>query len=147
MRGIGRRGHHELVRVAPDGQTLLPQLQPLVHPEAMLLVDDREREPMELDALLEERVRADGDLRIARGQRLRERVAGTARVPAGEQRDADTERLEPCREVARVLLGEELRRRHHRGLAAVFGSAHGRQRSDHGLAGAHVALHQPHHRV
>ncbi len=102
---------------------------------------------MEPDALLEERVRADGNLCVARGQRLCERVAGTARVPAGEQHDADTERLEPRREIARVLLGQELRRGHHRGLAAVFGSAHRCQRGDHGLAGAHVALHQPHHRV
>src|SRR6185295_8211649 len=102
------RRHHELVRAAPYGLALFPQLQTLVHPEAMLLVDDREREPMELDSLLEERVRADGDLRIARGQRSRERFARAPGVPAGKQRDPDAEWLEPCREVPRVLLGQKL---------------------------------------
>ena len=51
------------------------------------------------------------------------------------------------REVARVLLGEQLRRRHHRGLKAGFDGAHGGERGDDGLAAADVALHEPQHRT
>ena len=49
--------------------------------------------------------------RVARARRLRLPVSSATR---------DAERLEPAREVARVLLGEQLGRRHHRGLAAVL---------------------------
>jgi hypothetical protein len=92
-------------------------------------------------------VRADRDLRLAARQRVRERRAGATRVATGEQRHANAEGFEPRREVPRVLLGQELGGRHHRGLATVLDGAHGRERRHDGLAGAHVALHQPHHRV
>ena len=65
----------------------------LLDAEAMLLVDDDEREPLELDALLEQRVRADddggaavGDSRERRGSRARRsarRAASRLRNPKG----------------------------------------------------------------
>ena len=59
-----RRGHDQLMRIATGGQALLAQQQALVHAEAMLLVDDHQAEPLELDAFLKQRVRADRDLRL-----------------------------------------------------------------------------------
>ena len=51
----------------------------LLDAEAMLLVDDRDREVRELDALLDQRVRADDDLRCRSTSDFDR---------AGEQRDA-----------------------------------------------------------
>ena len=41
----------------------------LMHAEAVLLVDDGEREVAELDALLKQRMGADGDVDLAGGER------------------------------------------------------------------------------
>ena len=65
-------------------------------------------------------------------------VSSATRTPSGS-----SQRME----VARVLLGQQFGRRHHRGLCAVLDGPQRRKRRDHGLAGTDVALHQPHHRV
>ena len=65
-----RRGHHQQI----DRLALAGERQALVHAEAMLLVDHREAEIGEIDALLEQRMRADRDVDLARRQR-RERGA------------------------------------------------------------------------
>ena len=57
-----RRGHHENV----DGLALARERQALMHAEAMLLVDDREREVAEFNLLLEQRVGADQKIDLAR---------------------------------------------------------------------------------
>ena len=46
-----------------------------------------------------------------------------------------------------MLLGEQLRRRHHRRLEASFGCACSRERGDDRLAAPDVALHEPQHRA
>ena len=56
-----RGGEHQHV----DGFALLRQRQPLMHAEAMLLVDDGEREIVERDLFLEQRVGADQQIDIA----------------------------------------------------------------------------------
>ena len=56
-----------------------------------------------------------------------------------------SERREPALEILRVLLGQQLRRRHERGLQPAADGARGGRGGHHGLAAAHVALHQPHH--
>ena len=50
--------------------SLFEQLQTLHHAEAMLLVDDRQAQLAELDVRLEQRVRADRDVRQAFGDQL-----------------------------------------------------------------------------
>jgi len=72
------------VRVAAVGTPLLAQLHALVYAEAVLLVDDHEREAVELDALLEERVRAHGDLHRAGREVAGEPRAAADREPPGE---------------------------------------------------------------
>ena len=59
-----RRGHVQHVRREP-GRRLAVQRAALVDAEAVLLVDDRDREPVELDRLLDQRVRADQQLQLA----------------------------------------------------------------------------------
>ena len=135
------------MRVAALGATFLTQLHALVHAEAMLLVHDRDREPVEVHSFLEQGMCAHGHVHAAVRQVLQQRRAGAPGEPPGEQADAHAERIEPAREVPRVLLRQQLRGRHHRGLRALLDGAQRRERRHHGFAGAHVALHQPHHRM
>ena len=61
-------------------------------PESVLLVDYRDREVAELDLVLDECVRADGDLHVPGGDELtRVRVLALRGHGAREQRDADTQ--------------------------------------------------------
>ena len=46
---------------------LLAQREALLHAEAVLLIDDRQREARKANAFLDQRVRADSDLCLARG--------------------------------------------------------------------------------
>ena len=77
MRGIG-------VAVITSTSTASPffgQRQALMHAEAMLLVDHRQREVAKLHILLEQRMGADEDVRIASGELLEDarRARGRAR--------------------------------------------------------------------
>ena len=68
-----------------------------------------------------------------------------ALVAAGQQRDAQAGRLGQRRDALEMLAGEDLGRRHQRGLPPGFDDArHGQQR-DHGLARADIALEQAQH--
>ena len=64
-----RRGHQQDVRGVAAGLRL--ELAALLHAEAVLLVDDDEAEGRELDPLLDERMGADDDRRLARLRRAR----------------------------------------------------------------------------
>ena len=127
-------------------RTLLFELAALLDAEAMLLVDDHEREPLERHAFLEQRVRADDDGRAPAGDRRERRCANARGLSADQCRDLDTERREPAIEAREMLFGEQLRRRHDGRLATRRGSNDGRHRRDHGLAAADVALQQAIHR-
>ena len=68
-----------------------------MHAEAMLLVDDRQAEPLELDALLKQRMRADRDLaRAPEARSASARVRAAAAALAGQQRQRQVERREPA---------------------------------------------------
>ena len=81
-----RRRHHQELGAASCAFGL--QREALMHAEAMLLVDDRKREIAERDVVLEQRMRADDDVDLARGERGQDRVARAALLAAGEERDA-----------------------------------------------------------
>ena len=142
----GRRGHHQLVRHAVAAASLVAQREALVHAEAMLLVDDRQREVMERHALLHQRVRADHQLGLATRDGRQCLVACTPRDLARQPHHADAQWLEPAAQVVEVLLGEQLGGGRQRGLLARIDRQQRRHRRDHGLAAADVALHQPQHR-
>ena len=82
---------------------LVAQRQPLVHAEAVLLVDDDQAELRERDALLHQRVRADDDVRAARAARasalaraLPVHLAGQPCDLAGRAARASARKLRRC---------------------------------------------------
>ena len=83
VRGIGRRRHHQQIGVpatAVGAPPLGPQRGPLLHPEAVLLVDDHHPEGTEPDLVGEEGVGPDQEVDGAVGQ------AGVERGPLGGAR-------------------------------------------------------------
>ena len=123
------------------------QPRALLDAEAMLLVDDRQAQPIEIDAFGQQRVRSDRERRFAAGE-LFDRGAPRARALAAEDGlDADAERQQQRREFARVLPRQQLGRRHQRRLQTVAAppSTIGRG-GDQRLAAADVALQEPVHR-
>ncbi len=102
---------------------------------------------MKRDAVLDERVGADHQMRGAAGDPLQARprcARGTSAVSSDARQ---TERLAERRDRREVLFGQELGRRHERRLVAVVdGRQRGEQRDDR-LAAADVPLHEPMHRM
>ena len=144
--GDRRGGHDQLMRVESLLLTFLPQRQPLMHAEAVLFVDNHQRQAVKLHLLLEDGVGADNHLHLAAGDSLLLRLAGFAFLFARQPADFNTQRFEPVAEVIGMLLGKQFGGRHQRHLFAVDDSAQGGQGSDQRFTGANVALHQAHHR-
>ncbi len=111
----------------------------------MLLVDNGEAQVVEDDLALEERMRADDELRPAIGDGGQLVGAGHALVAPRQQCEMDADLVRQRRETGGVLAREDLGRRHQRGLAArLDGGQHGDER-DQRLARADIALQQAHH--
>ena len=143
MRGIGVA----VITSTSGASPLARQRQPLVHAEAVLLVDHDEAEPAEGHAGLEQRMRADGDLRLPAAIRSSASARSGARSLPVSSTTLDAGRLRERRDGGKMLARQQLRRRHQRGLPAGLGDVrHGDQRDDR-LAGADIALQQPQHAV
>ena len=136
-----RRRHHQHVR----GPALGRQGQPLMHTEAVLFVDDRQRQILERDRFLEQRVGSDDHRGFPVGESLQDLFAGLPLFPAGEQcqRYPGGRRQRP--DGGEMLTGEDLGRRHQRGLGAAFDGVEHGQHGDDRLAAADIALKQPQH--
>jgi len=126
---------------------LVAQLQALRDAEAVLLVDHRQPELRKMHVALDHRMRADDQLGVAGRDALDHRGARLALAAAGEPRDADAQRLQPLQQLAEMLLGEDLGRRHQRALPAGVDRHRRRERGHHRLAGADIALQQAVHRL
>ena len=135
--------HDERVREA----ALLGERRALAHAEAVLLVGDDEREPVEFHALAQQRVRADGKLDPAAFQPLERFAPRLLAHAAGDEREADAAGREQRGERFKMLGRQNLGRRHQRGLQAVPNHIVAQRRGDGRLAAADVALNQPVHRV
>ena len=111
----------------------------------MLFIDYGEPETVVIHRFLDQRVRTDDDLRLAAGDG---RECGTARAapqPTGQQLHSYRKIADQGPHRIQMLLGQNLRRRHERGLIAVLHRAqHGHQRDDR-LSCANVPLQQPVH--
>ena len=139
-----RRGHQQDVRRAAAGLRL--ERAALVDPEAVLLVDDDEPEVGERDRVLDERVRADDDQRLARRDRLERLGLDVGLERAGQERHADPELVEQRADGLEVLAGEQVGRGEQGALEpGPRGRGEGIGR-DRGLARADVALEEPQHR-
>ena len=112
----------------------------LLDAEAVLLVDDRDSEIAQLDAFLNQRVRADHDVGVhGSGARL---LRGGAR----QQRARDAELGAQAFDGEEVLLGQRLGRCHQCALTSVLDGTHQRVERHDGLARADVTLQEPLHR-
>ena len=121
------------------------QSAPLLDPEALLLVDDRQRQARNPRALLKQRVRADDDAGFAlHNPRLR-RPPNACRLRSGENLTTAAERLQQSGKGLQVLRREYLRRRHQRGGEARLRRRRASQKSDDGFAAADIAVQQAAH--
>ena len=139
--------HHEHIR----HRALAAQASPLHHAELVLLINHRQPQPRNPRALIKQRMSADENVRLRiRTLGLRREQRHLARVllsRAGAQRDADAERLQQAAEIQEVLLSENLRRRHERGLEARLHAQQHRAHRHERLAGADIAVQQAIHRT
>src|SRR5450759_3038271 len=105
-----RGGHHQDVR----RHALLHQAEALQDAEAMLLVDDGKAQILELDVLLDPRVRADGDVDQVFGAQFLELHFFTAGEAAGQQGGDVAQLTKYLFGGEAVLRGQDLGRREHR---------------------------------
>ena len=143
MRGIGVA---LIISWCGFGHALVAQREPLRDAETMLLVDDREPQPRQRDAFLEQRMGADRNGSRAAFQRFQGLAARLGRQRTGEPRDLDADARQPRLQLPVVLLGQYLGRRHERDLLAALDRLQGGERRDDGLPRADVALQQALHR-
>ena len=108
-----RRQHQKIDRLA-----LARERQPLMHAETVLLVDNGERQIVEGDIFLKQRVRADDKVDIAGGERRKDLRALAAALAAGEDGDANAGGVRQRRDGGEVLPRQNFRRRHERRLPA-----------------------------
>ena len=118
----------------------------LVDAEAVLLVHDREREVRERDGLLDERVGADDDPRLAGRDRLQRLPPRVALERPGQERHGTAEVLDEVGDRVPVLAGEEVGRREERALSAGERRRGERPCGNGGLARPDVTLDEPEHR-
>jgi hypothetical protein len=128
---------------------LLGEQRALAHTEAMLFVHDDETQPAELDAGLEQRMRADHQLHRSLADTLEQLAARRRPQGPGQHaaRAVDLTLVEQPPDVAIVLLRQDLGRHHQGRLESVVqGDEQGQQRHDR-LARPHVTLQQTVHRM
>jgi len=137
-----RRRQVQRVRRAAGGGLGLER-GALAHAEAVLLVDDGDRQRGEAHGVLDQRMRADDERALAARQaREQLRAAGAGRR-TGQQRERHRLIAEQPLDRREVLLGERLGRRHQRRLVSVLDCPQHRVERDHGLAAADLAHQQP----
>ena len=148
-----RRRHDQEVGIAVG--SLGAQRRPLLHAEAVLLVDHHAPERGERDLLGEQRMGAHDDADLPRGQAVEHRAARLALDPAREQLDPDlaarhaTGALEVAEQRAHgreVLFGQHLGRHHQRALVPALHRGEQRGQRHDRLARPDVALEQAVHR-
>ena len=116
-----------------------------MHAEAMLLVDDGERQIVERDIVLKQRVGADDEVDVAGSERGQDILALTATLAPGENSEPDTGGSGKPRNGGMMLACQDLRRRHQGGLPARLDHGGCSEQRDDGLAGADIAMQQSQH--
>ena len=142
VRGDGGGGHDQHVGRPPG---LGGQGRALGHPEAVLLVGDGQGQVGKHHPLAQQGVGADHQIHLPRRQGGVELLPGLPLHRAGEQAHPHPCPPQQRGQGAEVLLGQQLRGGHQGALAAVFRRQPRPVGRHHGLARAHIALHQPVH--
>ena len=117
-----------------------------MHAKAMLFVDDGERQIAECHVVLEQSVRADDEVDVARGKRGQNLGALTPALAAGKDGKTDTGGGRQRRDGRKMLPRQNFSRRHDGGLPARFDHRRCGQQGDKRLARADVAMQKPQHR-
>ena len=99
------------------------------------------------EARLEQRMGTDKQLRRSVSRSGIGLLAGALAQTARQPHHLDAQRLKPALKGIAVLLGQQFGRRHHGNLMTMRDGSQCCCSRDYGLAAAHVALHQPHHRM
>ena len=136
------------VAVSTSTSTASPfcvEREPLVHAEAVLLVDDGERQIVKRDVFLKQRVGADQEIDIAERKTIEDLLTPGAALAAGQNGDADAGGFRQRRDRGEMLARENFRRRHERSLAAGLDHGCGRSERDDGFSRADIALQQTQH--
>jgi len=130
-------------------EALTAQAAALLHAEAVLLVNDSQGQIAESDAALNERVRANDHLHGSFGQARIDFVALGRGRAAGQQATLHVfpagQGVQQAGDMAGVLLGQDARGGHERGLLAVL---HGNSQGEGGyggLARPHITLQEAIH--
>ncbi|MNV46390.1 hypothetical protein D3C71_1382200 [compost metagenome] len=141
--------HHEHVGLHAMGCEFLPQGQPLRHAKTVLLVDDGQRQVLELHLLLDHGVGAHHQRGLAAGHQRQHGGAVLFLLPAHQPGHLAAalgqQGFEPADHLGEMLLGQDFGRRHQRALPTRVHRQTGGQGRDHGFARAHIALQQPVH--
>ncbi len=111
----------------------------MFHAEALLLVHDHQAELLEHDVALEQPVRADQDVHLARARGGEDLGLLGARAEAADHFDGDRVAGHALAKRVEVLLREHGRRHEHRHLLAALHGLERRADGDLRLAEAHVA--------
>ena len=113
----------------------------------MLLIRDHERELVIDDLLLEQGMGADDEIRIVGGDACIERFPLLRRHRTGHEHRSKRERmlLDHRLHLRKMLLRENLRRRHQCRLVAAERRLQHREKGDDGLSGADISLHEAVH--
>ena len=124
-------------------------LQPLLVADAemLLLVDDQQAEVLELDALGQQRMRADHDIESALLHLFLGRLSLFGTNQTGQTADAYRHALEAFDEIAVMLARQQGRRADDRDLLARQGRDEGCAQRHLGLAESDIAADQPVHRL
>ena len=138
-----RRGHRQHVHL---GAQLL-QLLLVHHAEVLLLVDHDEAEIAESDLVAEQRMRADHDVDVARGQALADLGDLLGRHEARDLLDAQRQAGKALAHHLEMLAHQQRGRREDRHLLAGHRDHERRAQRHLGLAEADVAADQPVHRM
>src|SRR5205807_4372459 len=104
--------------------------------DARRLIDERETEARHLAALLRQRVRPHRERRLAACQSLRRLTPYLGRQRARKPDDFGAKTGKPNRELAKMLFGEYLGRRHEGDLASAFDRLQRSKRGNDRLAGS-----------
>ena len=142
QRARDRRGaqHQHVHRIA-----FLGQRKAFAHAEAVLFVDDGQRERLEHHIVLDQRMGADQKIDLAVCELFDNFAAFLAFLAAGQDRDLHPGTFCQRRNRLDVLAGEDFGRRHQGRLLAGFRDGGRSEQRHHGLAGADVALQQAQH--
>ena len=124
------------------------QRRALAYAEAVLLVRDDQAEARIFHVLAEQGVRPHHQIVFSRRDRSLGRALLLCAHRPGQLADAHSEGRKQAGERGKMLLGEDLRRRHKGADKAVFPRQPAESRRDKGLAAADVALDKPvHHKA